>query len=496
MSTGVAPLRADSRVLVVEDEADAREFLKVAFRYDGYEVETAEDGDEAVEILVRRHDEFTAVILDLLMPRKDGITALREIRAFAEDLPILVTSAATSPLEVVDAMRAGATDFVAKPLSYEDLRKRIMSLPTPVAAAYPKKSPPPVDNQKRCFYGTSRKMREIRNMIQRISGSVAPVLIQGETGTGKEVLAREIHAHSPRAHRPFLKLNCAALPSELVESELFGYEKGAFTGAFQRKAGMFELADGGTILLDEIGDMDYKLQAKLLQVLQDREFQRLGGKDTIRVDFRVMAATHRNLEQAIPENLFREDLYYRLNVINIELPPLRDRSEDIPALADHFIQKYGGNQQLPQISVRLRQALVSYDWPGNIRELENVMRRFLILANDEGLAMELINKAARPRRLSRAPVLTVPPLKVMAASATEEVSAAPLKVMAAGASAETYEPAEHSVLQQVAKEKADAEADAIRKALDATRWNRKQAAQLLNIDYKALLYKMKKLSIG
>jgi two-component system response regulator AtoC len=283
-----------------------------------------------------------------------------------------------------------------------------------------------------------------------------------------------------------------------VESELFGYEKGAFTGAFQRKAGMFELADGGTILLDEIGDMDYKLQAKLLQVLQDREFQRLGGKDTIRVDFRVMAATHRNLEQVIPENLFREDLYYRLNVINIELPPLRDRSEDIPALAEYFIQKYGANQQLPQVSVRLRQALVAYDWPGNIRELENVMRRFLILANDEALAMELINKAARPRRLSRAPVLTVPPLKVMAAAAAEEVSPAPLKVMAAGGSgsASTYDPAEHSVLQQVAKEKADAEADAIRKALDATRWNRKQAAQLLNIDYKALLYKMKKLSIG
>jgi len=496
---GLSPLGTDARVLVVEDEADAREFLKVAFRYDGFEVETAEDGDEAVEILARRHNEFTAVILDLLMPRKDGITALREIRGFAQNLPVLVTSAATSPLEIVDAMRAGATDFIAKPLTYEDLRKRIVALPTGGSVPLPKKAPTPspeTQNQTRCFFGASRRMRDIRNMVNRISDSVAPVLIQGETGTGKEVLAREIHSHSPRSNRPFLKLNCAALPSELVESELFGYEKGAFTGAFQRKAGMFELADGGTILLDEIGDMDYKLQAKLLQVLQDREFQRLGGKDMIRVDVRVMAATHRNLEQAIPENQFREDLYYRLNVINIELPPLRERTEDILGLADHFIQKYASSQAAPQISIRLRQALLAYDWPGNIRELENVIRRFLILANDEALAAELMTKAARPRRTSARP------LNAMAAAAGESSvpMAAPVKVVAAGAAAPSppaaYDPAESSVLQQVARAKAHAESDAIRKALDATRWNRKQAAQLLNIDYKALLYKMKKLSIG
>ena len=257
----------------------------------------------------------------------------------------------------------------------------------------------PIGKLNRCFFGTGRRMHDIHLMLRRISCSEAPVLIQGETGSGKEVLAREIHAHSLRANRPFLKLNCAALPAELVESELFGYEKGAFTGAFQRKAGMFEVADGGTILLDEIGDMDLKLQAKLLQVLQDKEFPRLGGKEMIRVDIRIMAATHRDLEQAIPENTFREDLYYRLNVINIELPPLRERADDIPALADYFIQKYSENQPVPVIGPKLGDALVAYDWPGNIRELENVMRRFLILRDEESLTQELIAKTAKRRRI-------------------------------------------------------------------------------------------------
>jgi two-component system, NtrC family, response regulator AtoC len=485
------------RILVVEDEADAREFMAMAFKCEGYEVEVAEDGDEAVEIISERIAEFSAVFLDLLMPRKDGLTALREIRVISKDLPVFVTSFATSLVNVVDAIKAGATDFIAKPLSHEILRDHMLQIAVPRLPA--SNAPDSADGAGQNFWGNGRRMREIQTTIRRISESEAPVLIEGETGSGKEVLAREIHAHSPRAGRPFLKLNCAALPSELVESELFGYERGAFTGAFQRKAGMFELADRGTILLDEIGDMDYKLQAKLLQVLQDCEFQRLGGKETVHVDVRVMAATHRDLHKAIQNETFREDLYYRLNVINVHIPPLRERREDILPLAHRLMQKHAGNTTPPPLSPAVQQAMLQYVWPGNVRELENLIRRFLILRDQSEMLREL---GTRSLRATEAGVAT------RDASAPE---AARRKAAALAASAEAYadsdddapvEPAaparvEHrSVLMKVARAKEEAEAAAILDVLERTHWNRKRAAQVLNIDYKALLYKMKKLDIG
>jgi two-component system response regulator AtoC len=315
-------------------------------------------------------------------------------------------------------------------------------------------------------------MKEIHSLVGQIGWSEAPVLIQGETGTGKEVLARELHAQSPRANRAFLKLNCAALPSELVESELFGYERGAFTGAFQKKAGMFEMADGGTILLDEIGDMDIRLQAKLLQVLQDREFQRIGGRETTKVDVRVMAATHRNLEAAIGERTFREDLFYRLNVINLVLPPLRERPEDIIQLAEFLMAKHcSRGVPMPPISADLERTMLSYSWPGNVRELENVVRRFLILRDADMLARELRNAAVRRSE----------PIHITAQA----------KPRAEAASVASGAP----ILQQVTKAKQQAEIDAILAALNSTRWNRKRAAEILEIDYKALLYKMKKLGV-
>jgi two-component system response regulator AtoC len=261
-----------------------------------------------------------------------------------------------------------------------------------------------------------------------------------------------------------LKLNCAALPSELVESELFGYERGAFTGAFQKKPGMFELADGGTILLDEIGDMEFKLQAKLLQVLQDHEFQRIGGKETIRVDVRVMAATHRDLEDAIANRQFREDLYYRLNVIAIEIPPLRERKDEIVPMGEFLIRKNCSSSP-PPLTLAMKQAFADYDWPGNIRELENVVRRFIIMRDPERIVRELRTKIAQ-KDLGRQHVAS-----------------------SNGASDST------PILAQVTKAKHEAEITAILGALSSTRWNRKQAAALLKIDYKALLYKMKKLGI-
>jgi two-component system response regulator AtoC len=313
-------------------------------------------------------------------------------------------------------------------------------------------------------------MREIQGLIGQVGWSEAPVLIQGETGSGKEVLARELHARSPRSGKPFLKLNCAALPSELVESELFGYERGAFTGAFQKKAGMFENADGGTLLLDEIGDMDVRLQSKLLQVLQDSSFQRIGGKETVKVDVRVMAATHRDLEKAIVDRTFREDLFYRLNVINIHLPSLRERKEDVMPLAGFLMKKHVTKGMTPpQFTVDLKHAMMAYHWPGNVRELENYVRKFLILRDPEALARELHARAARV------------PLTV---SSVPEAPQTPKTV-----------PEAAPILEQVVKAKQQAETEAILTALNSTHWNRKRAAALLKIDYKALLYKMKKLGI-
>jgi len=307
-----------------------------------------------------------------------------------------------------------------------------------------------------------------------VAGSDVPALIQAETGTGKEVLARQAHALSPRAAKPFLKLNCAAVPSELLESELFGYERGAFTGAFQRKLGLFELADGGTILLDEIGDMDVRLQAKLLQVLQDHEFRRLGGTDFVRVNVRVIAATHRDLVHAIREREFREDLYYRLNIFTLVLPPLRARKQDIVGLAQLLIDRHSPPETSPlSLTPALQAAFVAYPWPGNVRQLENVVRKFIVLRDPDAIIAELKSLNAEQTGEKKA-------------GGPEQETKLPPKEAADENS---------SVLREVSRAKQEAEAEVILKALQRTRWNRKQAAALLKIDYKALLYKMKKLSI-
>jgi len=375
-------------ILVGEDEPEVLSYLETALKCMGYSVESARDGDEVLACLRSGGSEITAVLLDIVMLNRDGLDTLREIRNLDRQLPVIMLSGASSTLNVVTAMKRGATDFLAKPVAHEDLREVIRrAIETKGAVpATPPRNPKPFPD---VLMGTNPRMKELQVVVGQIGWSEVPVLIQGETGSGKEVLARELHAQSPRAARPFLKLNCAALPSELVESELFGYERGAFTGAFQRKAGKFEIAEGGTILLDEIGDMDVRLQAKLLQVLQDHEFQRIGGKETIRVDVRIMAATHRDLEKAIVEGSFREDLYYRLNVINLKVPPLRERKEDIVPLAEFLIKKHtAGGLPVPAIPLNLKHAMMTYHWPGNVRELENYVRKFIILGDPESLASD------------------------------------------------------------------------------------------------------------
>jgi two-component system response regulator AtoC len=455
-----------ARILVVEDELEIRNYFGLTLRSLGYQVELAADGSEALDRLSEVGD-IAAVLLDVAMPNRDGIETLREIREIYPDLPVIMTSGFSFPLDIVTAMKNGATDFLCKPVSHEDLQKAIARAFDVKAVEWlrPLNTATPATGT---FIGKSTRMTDIQAMLGKVGWSDAPVLIQGETGSGKEMIARELHANSPRSKKIFLKLNCAAVPSELVESELFGYERGAFTGAFQKKLGMFELADGGTILLDEIGDMDVRLQAKLLQVLQDQEFHRIGAKDTIKVDVRVIAATHRDLEQAIYDRRFREDLYYRLNVVTVHLPSLRERKEDLVGLAEFLMKKHAkAGAAIPALTAELRTAMLGWEWPGNVRELENFVRALLIFQDPSAAARQLREMTARKR--SGAPA-ALPPAPVA------ETAAIP-------------------ILERVTKDQRQAEAVAILDALTATRWNRKHASTLLKIDYKALLYKMKKLGI-
>lgn len=468
------------KILLGEDELEVRSYIEMALKCHGYSIEAAEDGEEVLTCLEREKDKISLVLLDIMMPRKDGLETLREIRRFDRELPIVMISGASSPLKVVEAMKSGATDFLPKPVSHQDLCGAIEKA-LGVTNAMPARSLPTTTESMLSRAArnptTAVRVKALEPVLNQIGSSEVPVLIQGETGVGKEVIARQLCAQSARAEKGFLKLNCAALPTELVESELFGYERGAFTGAFQKKPGMFELADGGTILLDEIGDMDFKLQAKLLQVLQDQEFQRLGGKETIRVDVRVIAATHCDLEKAIMEGRFREDLYYRLNVVTIRVPPLRERPDEILTLAEFLLRKHGAGTVPLAISPGLHQAMLAYYWPGNIRELENVMRKYTVIRD-----ADLIVDDLRARNLRRG-AAGIAKHRAMAAAAGSSTADVP------------EEPPLAPILKQVKKAKEQAETDAILVALNSTRWNRKQAAQILNVDYKALLYKMKKLSI-
>lgn len=471
MTTGVMR----KTILVGEDDREVRNYLEVTLRCRGYDVKSAADGEGVLDYL-RSGSPVSAVLLDIIMPNKDGFETLREVREMNAKLPVIMLSSMSTPLNVVQAMKIGATDFLAKPVSHEDLGRMIQQATESAAveSAEPRQGDMSADDDM--FYGASSNMRMLRSSVPRVAASDVPLLINGETGTGKAVLARQVHMLSARADRPFIKLNCGAVPADLMESELFGYERGAFTGAFQRKPGVFELADGGTILLDEIGDMDLQLQVKLLQVLQDHEFRRLGGREVVRVDVRVIAATHRDLIDAIHANRFREDLYYRLNVLTLTLPPLRERKDDILGMAEYFIRRHSSREAPPMVlTPRLKDVFLAYDWPGNIRQLENIVRKLMVLRDPDIIIHELELMRARHERYH-------------SPTQPEEAPKLDFKRKATG-----NEPG--SILAKVSRAKQEAEAEAILEALNATRWNRKQAAQRLNIDYKALLYKMKKLAM-
>ena len=374
------------RILVVDDDDSHRIMLRAVLSEDGYAITEAADGTEAVRAVEK--DAFDVVLLDIRMTVMDGIEALTEIRKISPLVPVLIMTAFASVKTAVEALKAGAFDYLTKPLDIEELKILIEK----ALEHYHLRAENLVLKERlgdrfdfSRIIGRSPKMKSLLDTLAMVAPTDATVLIMGESGTGKEVAANAIHHNSPRAGQPFVKVSCAALPETLLESELFGHEKGAFTGAVSRREGRFQLAHRGTIFLDEIGEMSPALQAKLLRVLQEKEFEPLGSDRTAKVDIRVIAATNRDLEKDVREGRFREDLYYRLNVVPIVMPPLRERREDIPLLAEYFLAlcREKNRKAVKEISGKAIDALVRYDWPGNIRELENSIERAVIMARED-----------------------------------------------------------------------------------------------------------------
>jgi len=457
-----------STILVVDDEPSMLRYMRMLLEVDSYEVETVSSGFAAME-RVRCSPAPDVVLLDLLMPQMDGIQALEQLRQIRPGLKVIMLTCANDPRKAVQAIRLGAQDYLTKPFHKAELDAALRSCLTTqpsLAETMPWVGEVGELGDDSVFVAASPAMQKIRAQAMQVANINVPVLLLGESGTGKEVVARLIWKLSARAHRTFMKVNCAALPSELLESELFGYEAGAFTGANRAKPGRFELCDKGTILLDEIAEMPPGLQAKLLQVLQDQQFSRLGSRTTVSVDVRILAATNVHIEQALAAKKLREDLYYRLNAFTLYLPPLRERREEIPLLLKQFMAIWAERYARPPLPVSQSfiEACCRCSWPGNVRELENLVKRYLILG-DEALALSDLETNGRgqvrtpgtPTNLTGAP-------------------AGDLKSLVRGL-------------------KGDAEAKAITRTLEQTNWSRKEAARLLNISYKALLYKIRQYGI-
>ncbi len=375
-----------ARILIAEDEKTQRDLLEGFLKKEGFSVEATANGREALQKLAGGF--FDIVALDYKMPQLDGLQTLKEIRKLYPDLPVIMMTAYGTIETAVASMKEGALDYLTKPIDLEELLikfRKIMERSHLIQENKELKARLQERFTIQNIVSGSPKMEEVMGLVARVAPSQATVLIQGESGTGKELIANAIHYASPRSAKPWVKVSCAAIPETLLESELFGHEKGAFTGANQRRIGRFEEADGGSIFLDEIGDLSPSTQVKLLRILQDKEFQRLGSNLNVKTDVRVITATHRNLEEAIKKGLFREDLYYRLNVISITLPPLRERREDIPLLINYFLEKYSKENQklISDISKEARALLLRYPYPGNVRELENLIERAVVLCREE-----------------------------------------------------------------------------------------------------------------
>jgi two-component system response regulator PilR (NtrC family) len=382
-----------SRILVVDDERSMREFLEILLRKEGYEVSTAGDVDGALVAL--ESDDYDLVVSDIQMPGKSGLDLLKAIRDVQSDaLVVMITAFATTETAIA-AMKEGAYDYVTKPFKVDEIKLVIQkALEKKVLSTENARLRTELRNERRerPLVGNSPAMHQVYEMVGRIASTKTNVLIVGESGTGKELVARAVHSESDRTDAPFIALNCAAIPESLLESELFGHVKGAFTGAVGNKAGLFESADGGTLFLDEVGELSLPLQVKLLRAIQEKTIRRVGGTSDRRVDVRILAATNRRLEDEVAAGRFREDLYYRLNVIQLELPPLRDRMEDLPLLVHHFVEKFARELAKPVrgISEEAMARLRAHAWPGNVRELENGIERAVALSRSEWIEAEAL----------------------------------------------------------------------------------------------------------
>jgi len=399
-------------ILVVDDEEVMRDVLQTLLTEAGYDVVLAEDG--AAGLALARKKSFDAVILDVMLPELGGLEVLDELKKTDPDLVVLMITAFASLETAITAMKKGAFDYVTKPFKHEEVlhilknalnSRRLQDENRQLRSA--------LREQGRFteIVGKSPRMQQVFGLIAQAAPSRSTILVVGESGTGKELVAKAIHANSPRTDKAFVVVNSGSLPPDLLESNLFGHVKGAFTGAVYAKKGLFELADKGTLFFDEIGNIPVETQAKLLRVMQEREFMRLGGVDVIHVDVRIVAATNIDLRRAVEEGRFREDLFYRLNVIAVQLPPLRHRKEDVPALVNHFVQKYARENEKPVagVSPEAMQALMDYDWPGNVRELENVIERGVVLTTGPRIGRELIPDHVRTAPSFHVPNMTVPP---------------------------------------------------------------------------------------
>jgi two-component system response regulator AtoC len=454
----------DKQILVVDDEPNMRRILEIMLRKMGLRVVSAGDGREALAVYAANAVDL--VITDLRMPDMDGVELLSALRGQDADVPVIVITAHGSIETAIAAMKQGACDYLLRPFDIEALElvveRALSSAEVARQNAFLRQE---IDRGWDAFVGASKPMQAVYELIQRVGPSKASVLITGETGTGKELAARAVHNASSRRENLFVPINCAAIPADILESELFGYEKGAFTGAAKERIGKFEVADGGTIFLDELAEMTMPLQAKLLRVLQESTIERLGGNRVINLDIRVIAATNRNAREAVAKGTLREDLYYRVNVFSIDLPPLRDRTEDIPSLVDHFIRKHGHSPATARLGGQALVLLQHYAWPGNVRELENMVERALILSGGGELGEQHF--------LLEPPIAAVQSTQAIPGAGVEEGPA-------------------HSLTQAVEK----LEELMIEQALTQVQGNKARAAALLDISERSLWYKLKKYRLG
>ena len=510
-------------IAIVDDDSAFASYLRTFLSLRGYDARCYTRGDELLAAM-KQTEAPDAVLLDVMMPGLDGMATLRALKASRPEAQVIMLSGRNQASTIVEAVRAGATDYVVKPDDPEGLGE--IALDVAIKNAIEKNRlvselselrQQLSDDEDLAVWGNSESMRRIATVIEQVGDSDVAVLLRGESGVGKELVSRAIHQRSTRRQRPFVKVNCAALPAELLESELFGHEKGAFTGAAATRIGKFEQADGGTLMLDEIGEMKPALQAKLLHVLQDAEFTKLGSNKRVEVDVRIVAATNRDLEKMMISGEFREDLYYRLRVIELIVPSLRERRDEIPTLTDSFVARYSRKYRrpAPRISPELRKLFLEYDWPGNIRELENMIKRLVILQDEQLVFTEIQRSLRRPTAHAAAAPATaavavaagipaevgvpvaMPGIPVPGATAGNEAEAdSPLDADRGGDEQPEAGSESGGSLAAVAKAAAmKAERAIIEKTLTQVHWNRRKAAQILGVSYKTLLNKIKECEI-